>query len=101
MLPDGREVCLTPGAWKRRKEAVRVRDMGVCQVAVLVGREPHMVRAGAWTADHIKKRGLSGATRDDRMENLRLTCDGPGSCHALAHDTNIHQHPNAKDTDHE
>jgi 5-methylcytosine-specific restriction endonuclease McrA len=77
---------LTPGAWGRRKQAVLVRDKGVCQLAKEVGREPHAINGG-WTADHIKPRGLGGATRNDNMNNLRATCN---RCHAIAHNLHVH-----------
>lgn len=88
-FPDGREVCMTIGAWRRRKLEVYRRDKGICQTASLTGFQPHYIDENSiyWTADHIKKRGISGATRDDRIENLRLTCDHH---HDLAHDMNVH-----------
>lgn len=87
--PDGREVCITPDSWDRRKQEVFNRDDGICQVATLVGRPIHRINRffDSWTADHITKRGMGGATRDDRLSNLRLTCEW---CHSLAHDRNVH-----------
>jgi hypothetical protein len=91
--PFGREVCITPAAWRARKMAVLERDRFRCQLAVEVGRNPHLIHVvpnfphHGWTADHKTKRGLGGSSRNDNMNNLRATCD---FCHALAHDTNVH-----------
>jgi hypothetical protein len=96
-FPCGRQVCVTTAAWERRKMEVLFRAKFVCEVAKLIGRHAHLVSDfEGWTADHIKKRGMNGSTRDDRVENLRLTCN---TCHAVAHDRNIHQRENENDED--
>jgi len=75
---DGREVCKSPSAWKRRRvEVLRLAGFR-CQCredcAWHRGR-----RCGAslrkWAEIHHKKRrGLGGGRRDDRKENLEADC---------------------------
>ena len=68
-MPDGREICSkTPaGREEYRRRVVRSwhREKGICGWCVLPVGEDEA------TGDHIKSRGMNGAKRDDREENLR------------------------------
>jgi 5-methylcytosine-specific restriction endonuclease McrA len=75
-LRDGREVCRTRAAWDKRRLEVWKRDRERCVFCTISLRlsEAHI--------DHVKKRGMSGGTRDDRPENLRTLCE---QCHRERH----------------
>lgn len=67
--PDGREVCQETAAGKREYEDRRTiswtKQKGLC---ALCGEWLHPIEA---TTDHIKPRGMGGARRDDRQENIQ------------------------------
>jgi 5-methylcytosine-specific restriction endonuclease McrA len=72
---DGREV-LKGKAWQERRREVWERDGKRCRRCArrLSLAEAHI--------DHIQLRGMHGATRDDRADNLRTLC---AACHTLRH----------------
>jgi 5-methylcytosine-specific restriction endonuclease McrA len=72
---DGREV-LKESAWRERRREVWERDGKRCRGCArrLSLAEAHI--------DHIRLRGMHGAARDDRRENLRTLC---ATCHELRH----------------
>lgn len=75
-----REVCEAPKAWADRRQEVYLRERGRCQgckrFAPLHERtnDDGTVIAFAGHAAHIVARGMGGARRDDRRENLRWLC---------------------------
>jgi hypothetical protein len=79
VYPDGREVCQTKAAWAKRRYEVWRRDGMRCVDC------KRALELDGCEIDHIKKRGMGGATRDDRMENLRTMCPEVWGCHAKRH----------------
>lgn len=88
--PEGREICISLPAWKRRKLEVFERDKGICQTAALINHQPHPIDINddGWTADHKTRRGSGGWKRNDNRSNLRLTCD---FCHSELHNSGRHE----------
>lgn len=76
-LRDGREICFGQD-WERRKYEVWLRDGKRCVECSKLLPNFHANRH----TDHIRTRGMGGAYRDDRPENLRTVCD---SCHRKRH----------------
>ena len=59
--------------WRRIRKAVLTRDGYRCQKCGKRGR---------LEIDHIRPKWVGGS---DDMENLRVLCGGPDSCHATRH----------------
>jgi len=79
---DGREVCVTAAAWRRRRreriEMARYRCECCEDCASHRGRRCNRPIAQCADVHHRKRRGLGGAKRDDRLENLEADCR---TCH--------------------
>ena len=72
VYPDGREVCQPTDKGTveyRRRALVAWRAQG--GRCALCGRPLRLQQS---TVDHIQPRGMGGARRDDRQENLQVTC---------------------------
>lgn len=68
-LPDGREVCLDTAAGKREySHRITVAWVAQNQMCALCGKWLDIMDA---TADHKEPRGMGGARRDDRQENIQ------------------------------
>jgi len=100
IYPDGREVCVTRAARDRRRLERIVLAKGRCECTQdcrsHVGRRCNRLIAATVTQSeqlkipvthvhHKKRRGMGGATRDDRIENLEATCE---FCHRSEHERN-------------
>ncbi len=84
-----REICRTDYQWEKRRELVFERDKGKCKhcgrFAPLhneYDRETGEIRRFAGHAMHKRLRGMGGAHRDDRLENLDWGCY---RCHRKEH----------------
>ena len=77
---DGR-LLLRGRVWKFRKLAVWLRDGGRCVGCGRVVAEPASGLANEAEIHHKRSRGMHGAFRDDRGENLETLCK---PCHLKA-----------------
>ena|SRR6185312_9239473 len=94
---DGREACITKYSWARRRLEAIARSNGRCECTQdhrsHMGRRCNRLIAATVTQSeqlkipvthvhHKKRRGMGGATRDDRLENLEAVCE---FCHLEDH----------------
>lgn len=77
---DGREIHRSPWAWLVQRRKAWERDEHRCRAC---GRELALAEAHI---DHVRERGMGGAWRDDRLENLLTKC---APCHMARHNQRI------------